>query len=97
MIRLLRVRGQSLTPQIEDGDFVLALKFPIFFSIRAGELILFRKAPYGVLIKRVEAVDEQGRVFWVRGNHPDSIDSRTFGVVRAREVLGKVVACFSKS
>jgi signal peptidase I len=97
MIRLLRVRGQSLTPQIEDGDFVLALKLPIFFSIQAGELIVFRKAPYGVLIKQVEHVDEQGRVFWVRGNHPDSIDSRTFGVVRAWEVLGKVVARFSKS
>lgn len=97
MIRLLRVCGQSLTPQIEDGDFVLTLRLPIFFSIRVGELIVFRKAPYGVLIKQVEVVDEQGRVFWVRGSHPDSIDSRTFGLVRAPEVLGKVVARFSKS
>mgnify|MGYP000142833395 FL=1 len=97
MIRLLRVRGQSLTPQVEDGDFVLTLKLPIFFSLRAGDLIVFRKAPYGVLIKQVEHVDQQGCVYWVRGSHPASIDSRAFGVVHAREVLGKVVACFSKS
>lgn len=97
MIHLLRVRGQSLSPEVEDGSFVLTLKLPIFFPIRAGDTIVFRKAPYGVLIKRVERCDDQGHIFWVRGSHPESLDSRTFGVVRADEILGKVIAHFSKS
>lgn len=97
MIRLLRVRGQSLTPEVEDGDFVLALKLPIFFPIRVGDKIVFRKAPYGVLIKQVECLDGQGGVFWVRGCHPNSVDSRMFGAVQADEIIGKVILHFSKS
>ncbi|MCX8062857.1 MAG: S24/S26 family peptidase [Anaerolineales bacterium] len=97
MIHLLRVRGQSLSPRIEDGDFVLAVKLPIFFPIRVGDMIVFRKAPYGVLIKQVERLDEERRTFWVRGSHPESVDSRAFGAVQAGEIIGKVMAHFSKS
>lgn len=97
MIRFLRVRGQSLSPEVEDGDFVVALKLPIFFCIRVGDTIVFRKEPYGILIKRVEHCDDQGRFYWVRGSHPNSLDSRTFGVVQAQEILGKVIAHISRS
>jgi signal peptidase I len=97
MIRLLRVRGQSVSPQVEDGDFVLVLKLPIFFPIRVGDLIVFRKAPYGILIKQVSDLVDKGNGFWVCGTHPASVDSHTFGVVQAQEVLGKVIARFSKS
>lgn len=97
MIRFWRVRGQSLYPEVKDGDFVLALKLPILFPIRVGDMIVFRKQPYGVLIKQVERYDAREQVFWVRGRHPDSVDSRTFGGVQTHEVLGKVIARFSKS
>ncbi len=97
MIRILRVRGHSLSPEFEDGDFVLSLKFPIFFPIRAGDTIVFRKPPYGLLIKQVERVDRQARRYWVKGTHPHSLDSRTIGVVSAPEILGKVILKISKS
>ncbi|RCK73858.1 MAG: hypothetical protein ANABAC_2932 [Anaerolineae bacterium] len=96
MIRLLRVRGQSLSPEIKDGDFVLALKLPIFFPIRTGDLIVFQKPAYGILIKRVEDCPEGKNTFWVRGTHPDSLDSRIFGAVYPNEVLGKVVLHLSQ-
>jgi signal peptidase I len=96
MIRLLRVRGQSLTPQIEDGDFVLTFKLPIFFPIRVGDTIVFHKPPYGILVKQVERLDNQRRRFWVRGNHPQSVGSHTFGWVQTHEVIGKVMVRISK-
>lgn len=97
MIRLLRVRGQSLSPEIEDGDFVLTLRLPIFFPIRVGDTIVFHKSPYGILIKQVESLDDQKQIYWVRGSHPQSLDSRAFGFVEASEIVGKVIAHFSKS
>ncbi len=97
MIRLLRVRGQSMSPQIEDGDFVLALKPSIFSPIRTGDTIVFHKKPYGILIKQVEGLDEHRRLIWVRGTHPDSLDSHTFGAVLPDELIGKVVAYFSRT
>ncbi len=97
MIRILRVHGHSLSPEFEDGDFVLSLKFPIFFPIRAGDTIVFRKPDYGLLIKQVERLDQQAGLYWVRGTHPYSVDSHTIGAVSKPEILGKVILKISKS
>ncbi len=92
MFQLLRVRGQSLTPDFREGDYILAAKAPFpSGKIRAGDVIVFNQPGYGKLIKRVTRVIDDGRAFEVRGTQVASTDSRNFGPVLATRVSGKVI------
>ncbi|RME86999.1 MAG: hypothetical protein D6770_10530 [Anaerolineae bacterium] len=91
VFRLLRVAGDSLSPEYRDGDFVLLVTLPFFLRrLQEGDVIVFRHAGYGTLIKRVLRVDpEQG--IYVTGSGPGSLDSRRLGPIRRRAVVGKVI------
>lgn len=92
MCRLLKVHGDSLTPDYQEGDFVLVSKIPfLFVSARPGQVIAFQMPPYGTLIKRIARVMEDGQAFYVTGTHPYSVDSRQFGPVRRQAVIGRVI------
>ncbi len=91
MLKLLKVVGDSLSPRYEHGDFVLVSRIPFLLrSPSPGDMIAFHQPGYGVLIKRVQAVTADGSLD-VTGTHPESIDSRVFGPVRATDVIGKVI------
>jgi signal peptidase I len=91
MLRLLKISGDSLTPEFQEGDFVLVSKIPFFFSpASTGDIIAFRQPGYGLLIKRVQSIDRDGEI-QVIGSHPESIDSRIFGPIRQKNILGKVI------
>ena len=90
MCRVIKVTGDSLTPIIEEGDFVLVLKIPFFF-LRSGDIVVFRHETHGKMIKLVEVVSrKEGTVFAV-GTHPFSTDSRAFGPVPRKDIIGKVI------
>ena len=92
MLRLLKVRGASLWPDFQDGDYVLAAGVPFpAGKVRAGDVIIFSQPGYGSLIKRVERVLEGGEAYVVRGTQIDSSDSRNFGPVPKARVSGKVI------
>jgi len=90
MCRVIKVTGDSLSPIIEEGDFVLVLKIPFFFLHR-GDIIVFRHNTYGLMIKMVEAVSRDEGTVFVIGTHPFSTDSRSFGPVPKRNIIGKVI------
>lgn len=92
MGRFLRVRGDSLIPEYQEGDFVFVSKIPFFFaSPQVGQIVAFNKPPYGILIKRIDRVIEKEQSFWVLGSHPFSVDSRQFGAVHRRDLIGRVI------
>jgi len=92
MFRIARVSGNSLYPEYQDGDFVVVSKIPyLFVCPRDGDVVLFRHPEYGLLIKRVDGTRSEADHLFVIGSVPESIDSRHFGPVPIREVLGKVI------
>lgn len=92
MLQVIRVTGKSLSPEYQEGDFVLVVKIPFFLrSIRPGDMVVFRQIAYGMMIKRVERIDPEGDLVYVLGLHPDSTDSRQFGPIPRRDILGKVL------
>ena len=91
-LRILKVRGQSLTPDFNEGEFVLAAGVPFPGGrISAGDVIVFDQPGYGQLIKRVQRVLEGGQAYEVRGTQIASTDSRNFGSVPHTRVSGKVI------
>lgn len=91
MLQLLKVTGESLSPFFQTGDYVLVVKRPLLMHLRVGDVVVFRHIIYGTLIKRLERLSPDGRELFLMGTHPDSIDSRQFGMVKWEDVVGKVI------
>jgi nickel-type superoxide dismutase maturation protease len=92
MIQILKVTGESLSPFFLEGDFVVVSKIPfVLRKIKAGDIVVFRHPVYGTMIKKVEHITPDGEEILVLGTQPESIDSRQFGPVRRRQLVGKVV------
>ncbi len=92
MLRLLKVRGESLWPDYREGDYVLVAGVPFpAHRIKPGDVIVFRQPGHGSLIKRVHRVLQGGGAYDVRGTQVVSSDSRDFGPVPRARVSGKVI------
>ena len=88
MFQVLRIHGESMFPEYQDGDFVLIMK--IFRGkIKIGDVIVFKHQHYGTLIKGVEKVTGEG--IYVLGTGENSLDSRRLGPVSPFSVQGRVI------
>lgn len=95
-VRRVVVEGASMAPTLLDGDRLVVLARPWGPPARpaVGELVAVPdpRRPARVLVKRVASVDWTDRTLVVLGDAPDaSTDSRHFGPVPLRSVIGRVV------
>ena len=98
MFGILKVTGDSLSPDYREGDFVLVVKIPFLLKrLERGDTIVFKHPDYGILIKRIDSLDTDGGEIYVTGTQPNSVDSRRFGPIRYRDVTGKVIWHIRKS
>jgi nickel-type superoxide dismutase maturation protease len=80
-----------MLPAFAPGDRLLVLPT---WRIRPGDVVAVTdpREPSRLLVKRVASVDRQARTVRVLGdNRPASTDSREFGPVARRSVLGRAV------
>jgi phage repressor protein C with HTH and peptisase S24 domain len=53
MIRIISVTGDSLTPEFNQGDFVVVATNPLFLiNIKRGDVLVFHNEHYGTMIKK---------------------------------------------
>jgi signal peptidase I len=92
MFGLFKVTGNSLSPDYQEGDFVLLLKIPFFLNrVKEGDIIVFKHPYYGDMIKKIERFSPDKEQIYVIGTHPDSADSRKFGPILRMDLIGKVI------
>ena len=92
MIRIMKVTGESLSPFFQQGDFVIVLdRRCLLGKVKAGDVVVFRHPIYGKLIKRIKDITPTEGELFVVGTHPESTDSRTFGLIPRRWLIGKVI------
>ncbi|MCB8947523.1 MAG: nickel-type superoxide dismutase maturation protease [Ardenticatenaceae bacterium] len=94
-----RVNGRSMHPTIPEGSLLL-LDTAAYqrTSPQVGDIVLAQHPfqPQNKMVKRITAVTEDGRYF-LQGDNPDplaSTDSRSFGPVRADQILGQITHKF---
>jgi len=80
------VRGLSMVPNLGYGDQLL-IRYGAQISV--GDVIVFRRSGQND-IKRVESISDEG-IFVVGDNLMASLDSRTYGLIRHDQVLGKAL------
>jgi nickel-type superoxide dismutase maturation protease len=92
MLQIMKVTGESLSPFFETGDYVLIVKVPfLLLSLQVGDILVFHHPVYGMMIKRLEQVSPDGTELFLLGTHPESTDSREFGPVARKNIIGKVI------
>jgi len=97
MFRILKVAGDSMSPDFQDGDFVALATAPFFLKrLKVGDTIIFDHKLYGMLIKRIASFDPETAEAYVEGTSSDSLDSRRLGTIRREAIQGKVIAHISK-
>jgi phage repressor protein C with HTH and peptisase S24 domain len=89
MFRIIKVTGHSLSPEYQEGDYVLLHTKPFFFQLKSGDTIVFNQAAYGKMIKKIDRIDYN--LVYVVGTHATSVDSRQFGPISLEDITGKVI------
>jgi SOS-response transcriptional repressor LexA len=80
------VRGLSMVPNLGYGDELLIRHGA---KISVGDVVVFRRSGQND-IKRVESISDDG-LFVVGDNLMASLDSRTYGLIRHDQILGKAL------
>lgn len=92
MIKILKVTGESLSPFFMSGDFVVVVKVPFTrYFLKNGDVIAFRHEYLGVLIKKIEKIFWSEEEIFVVGTNIGSVDSRSFGRIKRKSIIGKVI------
>ncbi len=92
--RRMVIEGYSMSPLLLPGDRVLSVRCS---RMRPGDVVAARdpRAPSRVIVKRVAVVERDGGLYLIGDNPPASTDSRTFGALPRRFVIGRVTRCYS--
>ncbi|MEI6219793.1 MAG: nickel-type superoxide dismutase maturation protease [Actinomycetes bacterium] len=100
--RTIAVSGNSMSPTYIDGDWLLFRRLSGVEMNGAqrlvGKVVVIERESYPgiLLIKRVMRADENG--LWVEGDNKDaSTDSRTWGLLAPREIVGRVLIRYRRS
>ena len=92
MLRVFRIKGDSLYPEYRNGDYVITAWSPLAFKrLKLGDIIAFKHPQYGLLIKQVVRILHSQQMLEVRGTVLESVDSRSFGPIPMHIVLGRVI------
>jgi nickel-type superoxide dismutase maturation protease len=91
VVRRVTIVGSSMEPTLAPGDRLLVVPAGI---LRGGEIVAVPDPRDGarLLVKRVVSVDRATRLVSVKGDNADqSSDSRVFGPLPRRAIVGRVV------
>jgi signal peptidase I len=91
MLKLLRVKGNSLRPELQDGDMVMLLTWRRLWKLQPGDRVVFSQPTYGTLIKKIERLGPGKDQVFVTGTHAASVDSYEFGPISIQSIIGKVI------
>lgn len=92
-LKRFKIKNQSMEPLLLEKSDVIT--FPYFFSKpKIGDIVVFRHiVPPFVFCKKITKI--VGEEIWVEGeNKKKSIDSRKFGFIKYKNIIGKVILKF---
>lgn len=86
-VRRFTVYGNSMLPTLKPGQDILVWCW--FLRLQVGDLVVFRK-DIKDMVKRVEKI-RHSEIFCQGDNEKESTDSRHFGWIKRKEIIGKVI------
>ncbi len=78
-----------MNPIFKDNDVVLVNRFSYILSKpKIGDLVILRREKY--MIKRIARIKDK-KFFVVGDNKKESTDSRSFGWINKKEIIGEII------
>jgi len=90
-MRLIKVRGDSMSPTLKDGDYVLTIRPR---SLRAGFIYVVEHGDLGRIIKRLDHI--QNGQYHFKGDNPKSTPSAVMGPVGAPRIVARALLKISR-
>ena len=84
------VSGASMAPTLNEGDWVVVRWRPRRKKLEVGNIVVIERddQPGIQYIKRITKIEKKR--FWVEGDNSEpSIDSRSWGFLTRKEIIGK--------
>jgi len=91
--KLVKVTGDSMSPALNDGDYVLTKKPR---QLRAGLIYVVNHSDLGRIIKRLEST-KHDRCFFLGDNPKTSTPSAIIGAVEKSRVTAQVILVIGKA
>ena len=85
MLKIVKVRGDSMSPTLAPGDYMIVTKAR---ALRPGFVVLVNHPKYGLIVKRISSVDED--FISLAGDGPDSTTTDAMGQVSLTAVQGRI-------
>lgn len=92
MIKLFKIKGDSLFPIYKNGEIVLSLSSK-FLSLKENDIVVFKEKNNGLMIKKIKSIHTQQnkKKYFLIGTNAHSIDSRNFGSIDESHISHKVL------
>jgi len=87
MFRLVKVTGQSMSPTLEDGDYIITKKPRLY---QAGLIYVINHIDLGRIIKRLQDT-KHDKCFFIGDNPKASTPSSLIGAVERNRVVGQAL------
>ena len=88
MIKLFKIKGDSLFPLFKENEIVFGLS-TTFCKLKEGDTVVFVQKNYGLMVKQIKQIDNDN--FFLIGTSPSSIDSRNFGFISKQDIFYKIL------
>lgn len=86
-----KATGHSMEPLIKNGEKIIVSSIPYLFeSPKINDIVVVRLKDDLILIKRIIKI-VNGKYFLLGDNKKDSMDSRSFGNLSRKQILGKMI------
>ena len=92
---LFKVRGNSMVPTLEHGDYVIGRRPSRRRPIQVGDVVVLHHPRYGAMVKRVHQTNTDGS-FLVRGDGAATTASVDLGNIEQGWISRRVVWRISK-
>lgn len=89
-LKLYRVTGDSMLPDLMAGSFVVALRHR-GQTLRLNDVVVVDHAIHGRVIKRVAGIGQDGTLSLAGDNTARSTSTEALGPVPPERVLGRVI------
>lgn len=90
LLSLLKAKGHSMEPKINNGSFFLASSLPfVFRKPRIGDIVIFKSGDR-IIVKKISKIESNKYI--IKGEN--EMDSFKFKPIKRNEILGKVVCKF---